>query len=469
MRLIMDKFNNIITSKSYSNKLNIEVLIAKIYLYCLPIRMISQFTFLKEIFHGAAIYFDFIVSIIGIFFIILMHKKIKIKNNIENNTIIYILKCVLFLNIMSIVMAFYIQLTYGNYQGSTAFSGVMGMIIYFFQYVVMIIYNKYIFEIIPKQEMLKILNRTCFFLLILGYIQIINILTSNALLNLIRSVDVFDILMPSQNIKLSLTTLEGASAGMLISIFVLPILLSQFTIKKQMKLLFQIIAWIPVIYFTKSSTSYILSIATFSTFFMYIFKENINKNKILKILIIAVIIIIFCSLIYIDLPKETKDDISYLLFYKLSDQQNGSSVSRYIPFYTNIGVFKQFPLFGVGNGLQGYFFIDYFPMHLINTAGSDIKSFYNVGANSIANGGLFFPSILSGYGILGVGIIFTCMIKIKRLIAYKEKENNIFYYAFKYSVLAIIIAGFQGDFYGLYYLWFMISLPFMNKELNEKF
>ena len=34
--------------------------------------------------------------------------------------------------------------------------------------------------------------------------------------------------------------------------------------------------------------------------------------------------------------------------------------------------------------------------------------------------------------------------------------------------IAFIITGFQGDMYGRYYAWFMISLPFISASKKEK-
>lgn len=173
-------------------------------------------------------------------------------------------------------MAFITQISKGSYAGETAFSGIVGMFIYFWQYYLIVYYDFFVFKMLSSKNILKILNRLCLFLLILGYVQII-CLNSNKIKLLFTKLDIFGVLFPADNMwKLSLTTLEGASAGGLICCFVLPILYSQILMKKNYFQVLQIFLWIPVVYFTKSSTAYILYVSTTITFVFFFFKNTIK-------------------------------------------------------------------------------------------------------------------------------------------------------------------------------------------------
>ena len=59
----------------------------------------------------------------------------------------------------------------------------------------------------------------------------------------------------------------------------------------------------------------------------------------------------------------------------------------------------------------------------------------------------------------------------KSLYRWNIKENKrnrqiseCFYYIYILSGIADIIAGFQGDFYGVYYLWFLLCIPLINGD-----
>ena len=261
----------------YDGKINLQRLVAIIYIYMLPFRMILQLSNLFVFFKGAAYYFDIVFHIIGLSLLLIRKKRVpkeekKLLNLIRNIVIIF--------SIISIVMAFITQISKGSYAGETAFSGIVGMFIYFWQYYLIVYYDFFVFKMLSSKNILKILNRLCLFLLILGYVQII-CLNSNKIKLLFTKLDIFGVLFPADNMwKLSLTTLEGASAGGLICCFVLPILYSQILMKKNYFQVLQIFLWIPVVYFTKSSTSYILYVSTTITFvFFYI--KNIKKMSII--------------------------------------------------------------------------------------------------------------------------------------------------------------------------------------------
>ena len=323
---------------------------------------------------------------------------------------------------------------------------------------------------LSKEEILKILRRVCGFLLVLGYWQIAAMTMGGIFTTLHDTLDIFDVLYDAAKMpKLCLTGAEGAAAGTLISVFVLPVLYGSIIKGKNTKSsILQVLLWLPVIYFTESSTGYILfAVVTLVFLFLY-FKNNARKKNVSLLLIALCIVLIvilsfpqqFVSL----LPDEISENVEYLLIEKISDKENGSTVSRTVPFVTNWGAFTEYPLFGVGNGLQGYFYVKYFPDWAYGVAGSDVTEFLEVSKTGISNGGVFFPSLLSGYGIVGITAIIIFIISLLRHAKKGKEQMGVFYFTFIISCFAILVTGFQGDFYGKYYLWFMLSLPLMIKD-----
>ena len=441
-------------------------IVAELYIYLLPIRMIVQLSGIKILFQGAANYLDFVFHVLGMAIIFITYKgKIYIYGDKASFLMKRFFQLILFLNISSFVMAIIMQLEYGSYAGETAFSGILGMLIYFFQYAAIFFYNKKVFQIISQKRIEQIIAKLIFGLMVIGYVQIAVMLFGGVVNTLYRRLDILGILADVQKVgKLCLTGTEGASAGTLISVLVLPFLYSQILTKEKIgTYVLQLILWIPIILFTKSSTGYILFAISLFVFSVFLVKTGRVSNILFIILVIFAIIVVLISLFPEFLKKMLPEsfNVQYLLIEKVMDLSNGSTASRTVPFLLNWGAFKEKPLLGVGNGLQGYFYTKYFPSWGYSVAGSDILDFLKIAKNTIANGAVFIPSLLSGYGIVGVGLIVAW---VKSYLSYANQNKAIlgkFYYMFIFAAISFFISGLQGDMYGKYYVWFMLSLPFM--------
>lgn len=448
--------------------------IAKLYLFLLPVRMISPLLGFASLFHGAAQNFDFILNILGIAVYLIEHRFVLTISNTNSSDRAFktfgLTACVL--NSMSLVMAFLTQITKGSYAGETAFSGILGMEIYFFQYVLIIAYNRRVFHILSEDEIKRVLSCACWALMILGYYQALVLIFGGVFRSILESIDVCHILWPEKSMwKLSLTGREGASAGSIFAIFVLPFLLDCLLEDKKRITIIQIVFWIPLLIMMQSSSAYLMTAATLFGYLMCKFSGD-KKKRTLAVFggAVAVIIVILFGDVFLELLPQ---DVKYLMFEKALDMKNGSTVARVVPFVTNWKAFLQEPIIGVGNGLQGYYYVEYFPEWAKNVAGSDVMTFYNTAQKTIINGGLFFPGLLSGYGIVGLMLIFN----IGRIIRGRLKEMKnagcFAYNYFKIAVWAIVVCGFQSEFAGNYVIWFVLGLPFMDytggKRKDESF
>lgn len=449
----------------YTDTSSVERGIAKLYLFLLPVRMISPFLGFANLFHGAALYFDFLLNILGIAVYLVEHRFVlKISNSNSDRAFKTFGLTVCLLNLMSLVMAIITQITRGSYAGETAFSGILGMEIYFFQYVLMIAYNRRIFHVLSEDEIKRVLSGVCWCLLILGYYQILVLTFEGVFRSILNAVDVFHILWPETTMwKLSLTGKEGADAGNMFGIFVLPFLLGQLLDeRKKGKALVQILLWIPPLVMMKSTSAYLMVLASAFGFLMCLYSGNARKRLFIfcgGLLIIALLLIFGDTLVNL-LPT----DIRYLIFGKALDFTNGSTVARLVPLVTNWNAFLQEPIIGVGNGLQGYYYIEFFPDWARNVAGSDVMTFYNTAKNEIINGGLFLPGLLSGYGIVGIGLIIHVIHSMKSRLYQMRDTSTFAYNFFRIAVPAIIVCGLQTEFSGNYLIWFVIGLPFIEYE-----
>lgn len=445
----------------------VEKTIAVLYVYLLPVRMIAQFEPLQAAMHGAGIYFDVILHALGVLLYLISHRgRINIKNDLNSSVMQYTGLMILLFNLSSVIMACVIQAIHGNHGSESAFNGILGMLVYFTQYFLMFWYNREVFTLIAKEELLRIFRHICVGMLALGYFQFLVMNIGGIFATVYDKLDIFGVLYDSDMPKLCLTGSEGASAGTLIGIMIYPFLFSQIlTQPKTKKYVIQVLLWLPIIYATRSSTAYILVAASVCVF-LFVYIRNKRKSAILSIGIYACMILVLIFAFYPEMilnlfPKEIGEQIQYLLFDKATDLQNGSTVARTVPLLVNWGAFTEYPILGVGNGLQGYFYEKYFPAWAYNVASSDVLEFLERSKYGITNGGVFFPGLLSGYGVFGLVLIAIFLAKIRTLLKSGKEQLGAFYWLFVLACPAIILCGFQGDFYAKYYIWFILSIPFM--------
>ena len=446
-----------------------EQIIATLYLYLLPVRMISQLSWFASMLRGAGIYFDVILHGLGVVLYVLTRGgQIPTGRGRSSGLMQYTGFAILALNCSSVIMACIMQAIYGDQGNESAFDGILGMLIYFTQYFLIFWYNREVFRMIGKEALLKILHRLCAALLILGWWQYLIMNVGGFFATVYDRLNIFGIVNPSRQLpKLCLTGSEGAGAGTLLAIFILPILFSRILTEpagKRRIYIFQVIAWLPPLYMTRSSTAYILATVSFAVFFFYLLRKR--KNPAMLIVVSLVFLFVFVLLLFPDtvlewFPEDIREQISYLLLEKATDLSNGSTVSRTVPLIVNWGAFSEYPILGVGNGLQGYFYPKYFPDWAYHVAGSDVLVFLERSKTGLSNGGVFFPGFLSGYGLLGICLLAGYILKSHELVQNAKEELGPFYYVYKIAVWAILFSGFQGDFYGTYYLWFILSIPFM--------
>ena len=444
------------------------VLVAKAYLILLPIRMIAPLLFLQDYLGVTANYFDLVLHLMGLILIVLGSRGvIQIGKDKTSRLFHYFVLMIVWFNLSSVVMAIVMQSVHGNIGNESAFSGIAGMLVYFTQYVFIVFYNKEIFRYITKEEIIGLLNKLVLFLFILGYFQIAVMVSGGLFASLYDKLDILDIVRNSEKLpKLCLTGSEGASAGTLIGTFVFPFIMAKvFVQRKWLKNIIFLLAWLPVVYFTYSSTAYILiaiDILVFCLFYMIKVKRGIDSIVMGLLFSIGLIAVLLFPVSFANLlPSDVGEKVEYLLTEKATDKANGSTVSRLVPLYVNWGAFMEYPILGVGNGNQGYFYEKYFPEFAWNVAGSDASVFLERSRGGISNGGVFIPSLLSGYGIVGVIWILIYIMKCLRHVKSNRNKLGLFYYMFHISWIAILVTGLQGDFVGNYYLWFLLSIPFM--------
>ena len=147
---------------------------------------------------------------------------------------------------------------------------------------------------------------------------------------------------------------------------------------------------------------------------------------------------------------------------KISDTGNQSTAYRNSTIINDIEIFKDYPIFGVGDGNQGFFYAQNLPFWVL-ASGSTEALFALSGNIGVLNGGAFLPSIISGYGVLGCVLFGSWIVACVRM-AFANKERMRHYYSlFIIAMFASIpicwmAEGFQGAPVVLFLIFCMPAL-----------
>ena len=444
---------------------SIEHWIAKMYVFFISFRMLSVLSPIVSVFGMQAECFSFIFHFWGLFLLLLRwNGKIMISNrNGSGRLLRYFWHMIFFFSMISFVMATYVFFTYGRYNGKSPYVAVIKLLLDFVQYALIIVYSREVFLLLGKKEVYKWLLYSSRANLIIGYLQIAQLFGFPVLSNICQFFsDLFSFRRyPAQ---ISLTHYEPSWAGMFIGSVVIPLHMSRLIIKKDLPgaVWFELLLWAPVILMTKSSTAYILSFTAFCLALMRWINANTKKTgTTYSAFILLIIAVVFLNTVeYLD--ELLGFNYSYLFRTKVLDLSNQSTASRLLPLLGNWRIFLMFPVFGCGNGLQGYFFSsvvstrEFGDVHFI----SSIYRIINNSSASIPNGQLFIPAILSGYGAVGLSVFLGFIYRSWKTARRRVVDFGIFGEIYLIALIPILIASFKSEFVGIYYIWFILSIPY---------
>lgn len=444
--------------KNTLNNNSIEKSIAKAYIVLLPLRMFSVFSEFMGIFGAAASYFDFFLHLLGMS-LLLICRRGKIRSTKLGNSFAASIGILL---TISVAMALCLHNSLGTLDGENSFTAIIGPSIYYVQYILIILYNINIFRMFTVEEIDKLMGITAKWLLALGYIQVLICIGIGGIGSIYDGLNIMGAFQPAEYIqeleRIPLAGSEPAAGGWMIGLFVVPYLLSKIITSQQKKgYVVQSLAWLPIIYFTKSSTCYILVTAAILVFSVLYYRYTNARKRGAFVLAGTVVLLIGVTLVFVGSfgDNEIAQRIRYLLFEKLFDGDNESTVTRTIPTYINLQIFLRYPLFGVGNGNQGFFYREFFP------SWGEISSNTYEKIVGVADGGVFVPSLFSGFGIVGVIVFLIYAFRLVKLAVCQRENLGSMYYMFMIAAVVFIVNGFQGDYFGQYLPLFIMSIPFM--------
>ncbi len=455
--------------------MKIQSLIFKIYILMLPWMLFPFLVPIKNLFSASAsISNNFFILIIGLIFLVLFNKgKLPFP---KKSLVISGIKLCVFLNIISFFTSLVLYVPFGELNGENTLKASFPSIIYMFLTAIVFYYNATMFQIVEKRIIIKILNFLSIILLLIGLLQVL-VLNVPGIAKIYDILNFMDILRDSYRIqsmwRICFSGSEPASVGCIVTIFILPYLLSQILETKFFKYKLCAASFIFFCFFTYSSTVYTGSAINVLVFiFLYVNKYS-NKKQILKVLILLCFVSLFLLLFgnYIWHNTTIGRNIQELLVYKTTSQENLSTLVRYSTIKTDLQAFILYPLTGVGNGNQGYFYNQVIEKSMLVANVLQYSEFSSKidGDIGIINGGSFLPAFISGYGLLGIILLFLFIRKCILYMHTNPNEYGCFRYMYyiggtTFLVLSAASTSLDGNFINM----FIISIPLCKNFINKK-
>ena len=192
------------------------------------------------------------------------------------------------------------------------------------------------------------------------------------------------------------------------------------------------IAFVLLLYFgflTKATTVYVTIVFVLLGILLIRIRKTNSKAVIVCFSLVCAALSIFILISLINGGRLMSADIIETfntVLGKIGDSGNQSTAYRTSTVINDIEILKDYPIFGVGDGNQGFFYAQNLPSWVLSSGSIEALSALS-GSRGVLNGGAFIPSILSGYGIVGCAL-FCVWISFCIHIAIKRKEELGKYY-----------------------------------------
>lgn len=383
----------------------------KIYVLCLPFGRLFALPF-GAFFNKVITQFSTIVMLLGVFYI--MCSRVSLWNNYRCSPFFRMYIYMLF---SSILMATILTITLSNIPESP-YSAILGDVVLYFFVVLSIYFNTYcLSNCISTKSIWSIFDWQIIILLIVGYSQLV------AMVGFSFPYDVLSSVFALRSLHY-LTTLDrgvtffGAepAAASIICFITIPYLYSCIQTQKGKKRFYYAMALLLFVFLilcSNSSQLLILFLGSALLFVWTCFKPIRNSFYYLSFFVGLIFAIVYLNVDSILMTSNTEStSLEYVLFGKIVDSSNMSLAMRSSTVINDLKVFMDYPLTGVGDGNQGFFYVQNQP--LWTTYSLEVSKI--ISENIVPNGGgNFFASYLSAYGILGIAVFLSFLSKYKRL------------------------------------------------------
>lgn len=456
------------TSYGIRKKIKIERTVAKLFIYSMPFKMIAPLRFFNAIV-GLGNRLPFLFLVLGIMIIVFSKKRIGFSNDNSSKLFKHFVYMYIIVDITSIIMAAILFKSLGTIGGENAFDAVIPKVLFSLAYIVILFYNRELFRVLSKEDINSILDRVTNICIVIGLWQI-GVITFGGLFRSVYDFvnKLFDAWSSNSMIytkRIALFTMEPSYIGGFLGIIIIPFILSKFISGKVMIRDFvKLCLIVLIIYYTKSTTGYVLVAVDFLLFgYFYLKKgETALSNRIIVLFNMSIALII---LFYLIIGNTILSDTITNVFDKLINIDNSNSITRKAVLYIDWRIFIEYPILGVGNGNQGFFYREFYPQFILNSLAN--RNRFDEAANVLMDGGSFFPSFASGYGLVGIVLLVIFVYKSIKTLRTNKSCYGYLYYFYIMGAFSLLLYGFSSTLASDYCVWFVVSLPMASYYWNK--
>jgi len=387
-----------------------EILIYKLYVFTLPLGQFLNI-WMAEVMKRLFVQFSTIIMVVGVI-VMLLNGRFRINNrtapffNLFFFMLVWSFLCSLVLIpfVPTNVMHPMVRLLTENY--------------YFFIAVLSFIYNYHcLTHLVKFQSLYKIFDIQVVVIIITGFIQLAALSgfsgPYNALCTVFRLRELEWLMIVDRGVTLWADEPSGVSQ---LCFVLVPFIMTSLSHSKGIRKFFYFSSLLIFLLFfllTLSSQTILIFVAVVLIYLFYIIQKRIPNNFYIISFItgfLSVSIYLVEDVKSVEVSGDSKT-LEYAVVAKIFDRNNESTVIRVSTIINDLKLMAQFPLTGVGNGNQGYFYYDNVPYWVKKTNAYNERE----AEHSIANGGgNFFPSYFSGFGLIGVVFLIIFLKKYRK-------------------------------------------------------
>lgn len=443
---------------------NIHVLIYKFYFLCLPLGHVFNFPF-NDAIQPYLPDFSTLIALFGLIVFSLSQKSLNTNRRIGELFKLYAI-LVVYSIFASFVLTFYLTNPI-----ESPFRTISGDIVLYLFFILSVYYNYIILtKYIRWKSLFHLMKIQIIILLCVGFIQFLSIngvLPANILYEFLSNIFSLKDLdwLSSLDRGVTFFGTEPSSASLICYLTIPYILAVIITQKGRQRFTFFIVLLLfGFLFLTSDSSSALFSFlfVVFVAVVLGMLKMNPNKLKLISCsigLLMAIIYTVVFANASFDVEAET--GFSYVILGKFFDTTNYSTITRASTIINDMNIFVDFPITGVGNGNQGFFYNENVPFWM--DCSKEVKYLRYVIPNG---GGNFFPSFISGFGIIGVILLINF---IKKFIKWESDsvliENKTIALLYNISITLFLLSSWHSvPIKSFEIMAFIISLPLIKNH-----
>lgn len=410
----------------------------------------------------------FILLCIGLGLMILSHRHKAIHSTYARGFLIL----TILLTIITLSMSLYLVPIVGAMYGENPLTTGISTICWLACHAGSIIYIAHCYSKIPLGTLDHVFNFILVFVLVVSLIQVGTIVGVPGFKEIYNTTNLgswFN-LADYRYERLCGVAVEPSGMGIVISMLCFPYAASKLLSTRKPWYGISLALLMFIAYFTYSSTVYITLITSLLSFVVVSFVSQ--GGRISRGVIVTVMLTLAISLVVGAVYLTTRDfedskiivSVSSLL-EKVSDETNQSTAYRTSTVTNDLKIFFDYPLLGVGEGNQGYFYKDNLDASVLNSNSSEVWSALN-GEKGVLNGGSFIPSLISGFGLVGtVAYIAWLIFGAKRANERREVMGSYHQMYFMALIGSLPLLWIGVGFSGLPIVFFLVvGMPFITER-----